>query len=76
MAGVEIMGFEELRRNVAAFKKAIVDEALKAAVDAVEESPVGRLGRGESDADGVITLTAPTRLLEIKKMPRKKRWKS
>jgi hypothetical protein len=37
MAGVEIKGFEELRRNVAAFEKAIVDEALKAAEDAAAQ---------------------------------------
>ena len=37
MAGVEIKGFEELRRNVATLEKAIVDKALKAAEDAAAQ---------------------------------------
>jgi hypothetical protein len=37
MAGIEIKGFQELRRNVATLEKAIVDEALKAAEDAAAQ---------------------------------------
>ena len=37
MAGIEVRGFEELRRNVAAVEKAVADEALKAAEDAAAQ---------------------------------------
>jgi hypothetical protein len=52
MAGVEIRGFEELRRSVAALEKAVVDEALKAAEDAAAPRRTGQLASSVNVFEG------------------------